>query len=171
MILRNATSEDSMELGRVYCYAWKDGYKNIIPQQFLDSLTVEKSAPPPDRINFDNNHVAEYDGKIVGLVNYGQGRDAESNNLGELRSIYVLADFWGKGVGRSLFETAYAVLKDRGYAGFYLWVLKENYRARRFYEKMGMVCSDVERTITIGGKGLIESRYVYSFTVIEDEPV
>ena len=30
-----------MALGNVYCYAWKEGYKNIIPQQFLDSLTVE----------------------------------------------------------------------------------------------------------------------------------
>ena len=80
-----------------------------------------------------------------------------------MRSIYVLADFWGKGVGRSLFEAASAVLKDRGYDGFYLWVLKENDRARRFYEKMGMVCFDNERTITIGGKELVESRYEMKF--------
>ena len=163
MILRNATSEDSMALGNVYCYAWKEGYKNIIPQQFLDSLTVENSAPRPDRINCDNNCVAEYNGEIVGLVNYGQGREVENNNLGELRSIYVLADFWGKGVAPSLFKEAYAILQKRGYVGFYLWVLKENYRARRFYEKMGMVCSGDEKTIVIGGKELIESRYVVFF--------
>ena len=163
IVLRNATPADAVALGNVYCYAWKEGYKNIIPQQFLDSLTVEKSAPPPDRINCDNNYVAEYDGKIVGLVNYGPGRDAESDNWGELRSIYVLADCWGKGVGRSLFEKAAEVLKERGYAGFYLWVLKENERARRFYEKMGMVCCGDEKTITIGGKELVESRYVIEF--------
>ena len=163
VILRNATPTDAMALGNVYCYAWKEGYKNIIPQQFLDSLTVESSAPRPDRINCDNNHVAEYNGQVVGLVNYGQGRDSENNNMGELRSIYVLADFWGKGIAKSLFEEAYSVLQKRGYVGFYLWVLKENYRARRFYEKMGMVCSGEEKTLTIGGKELVESRYIIYF--------
>jgi len=163
ILLRNATPEDSIELGKVYCYAWKEGYKNIIPQPFLDSLTVEKSAPAPERINCDNNYVAEDNGKIVGLVNYGQAREKNNDNIGELRSIYVLADFWGKGVGRSLFVAASAVLKDRGYDGFYLWVLKENDRARRFYEKMGMVCSGHVRTIAIGGKELVESRYEMKF--------
>ena len=168
VLIRNANSEDSMALGNVYCYAWKEGYKNIIPQPFLDALTVENSAPKPDKINCDNNFVAEDNGNVVGLVNYGQARDKEADNMGELRSIYVLADFWGKGVGRSLFEAASTVLKNRGYDGFYLWVLKENYRARRFYEKMGMVLSDHERTISIAGKKLVESKYEFKFTPISE---
>ena len=102
-------------------------------------------------------------GMIICLVNYGEGRDKDTENMGELRAIYVLADFWGKGVGQKLFKAALSEFAKRGYEGFYLWALKENSRARRFYEKMGMHLSDHERIITIAGKELVESKYVMKF--------
>lgn len=163
MLIRKATSEDHLALGHVYCNSWKAGYKNIIPQPFLDSLTTENCAPKSERINGNNNYIAEENGTVVGLVNFGAARDKNVENMGELRSIYVLAGFWGKGVSRKLFHAAAMEFAKSGYAGFYLWVLKENYRARRFYEKMGLVLTDCERVITVGGKELVESKYIIKF--------
>lgn len=163
MRIRNAVSEDYMSFGYVYCYAWKDGYKNILPEKYLDSLTVENSAPKPDRIIGSNNFVAEENGKIVGVTGFGESRDKDLENLGELRTIYVLSEFWGKGVSSQLFFAVYSELKKRSYNGFYLWVLKDNYRARKFYEKMGMHLVEEERVITIGGKEFIESKYIIRF--------
>lgn len=163
MKIRNAVPEDYMSLGYVYCYAWKDGYKNIMPEKFLDSLTVENSAPKPDRIISSNNFVIEENGKIIGVTGFGESRDKDLENMGELMTIYVLSEFWGKEVSNQLFAATYSELKKRGYKGFYLWVLKENYRARRFYEKMGMQLTDEERVIAISGKKLVESKYVINF--------
>ena len=163
MLIRKATAEDYLALGHVYCNSWKEGYKNIIPQPFLDSLTAENCAPKPERINCNNNYIAEENKTVVGLVNFGEARDKNSDNVGECRSIYVLPEFWGKGVGRELFQAASLEFKNNGYAGFYLWVLKENSRARGFYEKMEMMCCGCERVITIGGKELVESKYIKRF--------
>jgi len=163
MLIRKATSEDSLALGHVYCNSWKKGYKNIIPQLFLDSLTSENCAPKPERINCNNNYIAEENGSVIGLVNFGEARDKDAGNMGELRSIYVIPEFWGKGVSRELFQAAVSELEKSGYSGFYLWVLKENGRARGFYEKMKMMCSGCERVITIGGKELVESKYIKKF--------
>jgi len=40
-------------------------------------------------------------------------------------------------VGRALFDTGIAWLKDVGYADVFWWVLAVNWRAIAFYEKIG----------------------------------
>lgn len=42
-----------------------------------------------------------------------------------------------------------------------LWVLEDNGRARRFYEKHGFVCSEECKDEKIGGKKLREVMYEY----------
>ena len=54
-------------------------------------------------------------------------------------ALYILADYYGKGVGHSLMNAALEQLKD--YPEICLWTLKENKRAIRFYQKCGF-CAD-----------------------------
>ena len=68
---------------------------------------------------------------------------------GEIRAIYVHPAHWGKGAAEILFRSALKNLYIAGYNSVYLWVLKENGRARRFYEKMGLQASGVLRTVQI----------------------
>lgn len=150
-------------MGRVYCLSWQKAYEGIVPQDFLNHLTPENSAPPADRISAGNSRVFEENGEIVGLVNFGVSRTPISENFGELRSIYVLPEHWAKGIGSRLFAEARAELKKAGFDGFYLWVLRDNLRARRFYEKMGMTSANAEKIDSIGGKELVEVKYVYVF--------
>ena len=44
----------------------------------------------------------------------------------------------------------------------FLWVLKENIRARHFYEQFGFSLADECIEDSIGGKALREVRYIYS---------
>lgn len=150
-------------MGRVYCLSWKEAYKGIVPQAFLDHLTPEGSSPPADRISSGNNRVFEENGEIIGLVNFGVSRTPMSENFGELRSIYVLPEHWAEGIGSQLFLEAKTELKQAGFDGFYLWVLRDNHRARRFYEKMGMAFTNSEKIDLIGGKELVEVKYEYIF--------
>ena len=51
--------------------------------------------------------------------------------------LYVAPDFWRAGVGNQLFDSGTAYLRGRGFPELVLWVLEDNERARRFYEKKG----------------------------------
>ncbi|MEA4823421.1 MAG: GNAT family N-acetyltransferase [Clostridiaceae bacterium] len=162
-MLRRASGEDSLGLGTVYCFSWKEAYKDIVPESFLNSLTVENSAPKPEHISPNNNFVIEETGTIVGLVNFGKCRDASTNNVGEIRSIYVLPEMWRRGLGQQLFTAAKEEMKRTGFGGFCLWVLKENAAARQFYKKMGMTDTGIEKGINIAGKELKELKYEFIF--------
>lgn len=52
-----------------------------------------------------------------------------------LHGLYVVPEAWGTGVALALHDAALAALPDC--AEVRLWVLEENRRARRFYEKHG----------------------------------
>lgn len=160
-MIRPATEQDCKALGVIYCLSWKEAYKNIISDEYLDSLTIENCTP--GKINSIDNLVAEDNGNIIGVVNFGKSRDENSIHEGELRAIYVLPDFWMKGFGKILFSSAAKKLEESGFLKFYLWVLKDNYRARRFYEKMGMLNTSVERRINIGGRDIDEVKYEFYF--------
>jgi GNAT superfamily N-acetyltransferase len=54
-----------------------------------------------------------------------------------LEALYVRPEAWGTGVAALLHELALAELRDREVKTAELWVLEENERARRFYERRG----------------------------------
>lgn len=60
---------------------------------------------------------------------YGKARDPSLPDWGEIVSIYLLPEHFGKGYGSVL-------LKHAGYEDAYLWVWKDNKPARLFYEKI-----------------------------------
>ena len=157
-MIRPAAQGDSSAMGKIYCLSWQGGYKDILPEEYLAALTEEVCAPK--KVNPDCNLVwEEADGTLAGLVNFGAARGGEEN-IGELRAIYVLPEVWGSGIAAKLFSAAAERLKARGFEHFYLWVLEDNLRARRFYEKMGMRRADERKEVNIGGKFAAEVKYV-----------
>lgn len=48
-----------------------------------------------------------------------------------------------------------------GYRNIFLWVLEENLRAGKFYEKKGFSMSDDYLDDNIGGKDVQKIRYIY----------
>lgn len=159
MPVETVQSQDALSLGEVYCTAWKAAYARIVPQDFLDALTPECCAPLPTQIVAANNFVYKQDGKIVGLVNFGACRDEPDGRTGEIRSIYVLPDCWNLGIGRQLFLAAKDALQKQGYVRWIVWTLADNLRARRFYEKQGMINTMRTRMLQLGGKDLLEVQY------------
>jgi GNAT superfamily N-acetyltransferase len=72
--------------------------------------------------------VQEDDGVAVGVA----GSRAEW-----LDGLYVLPEWWSRGVGQSLHDEVLARQRADGGTRCHLWVLEENARARRFYERLG----------------------------------
>lgn len=81
--------------------------------------------------------VEDEGGDVVGVCAVGASRDPDLEEVGELWMINLAPEAWGKGLGRLLIEAAEGVLAGLGYREAYLWVLRDNARARGFYERMG----------------------------------
>jgi GNAT superfamily N-acetyltransferase len=54
-----------------------------------------------------------------------------------LDGLYVLHEWWSRGIGRRLHDEVLGRQRASGERRCHLWVLEENERARRFYERLG----------------------------------
>jgi GNAT superfamily N-acetyltransferase len=82
--------------------------------------------------------VAEEDDTAAGVAGY---RDEWLDGL------YVLPQFWSRGVGRALHDEALERLRAAGCERCHLWVLEHNERARRFYERLGWAENGTSRVV------------------------
>jgi GNAT superfamily N-acetyltransferase len=67
--------------------------------------------------------------------------------LGELYGIYLQREVAGTGTGRRLHDAGVGWLAENGWTRALLWVLRDNARARRFYELCGWRADGVEKTL------------------------
>ncbi|RVU54531.1 GNAT family N-acetyltransferase [Anaerosphaera multitolerans] len=166
MKIRKAAIEDIKDISRIHALSWKFAYRGIIPQTYLDELK-EDFWVTPFEIWLNNNILTVLvmieESSIIGCTAYGKSRDKSLSDWGEIISIYLLPEYYNKGYGSKLLESAVQDLKQSGFKNIYLWVLKENLRARYFYEKNNWKCNKNEYICEIGGKQLIEISYIYSF--------
>ena len=102
--------------------------------------------------------MADVDGVPVGFAAVGLARH-DQQRRGEVYAINVDPDWIGRGVGQPLFSAAVAALADFGFTEFVLWVVRENARARRFYERNGWVADGAEQQAEFGGATVVELRY------------
>lgn len=159
MEIRRIRETDSREeLSRVYEESWKQAYRGIIPQTYLDAIPHEQWAKKPDADGMHTLVVLE-DGNIVGTSSFCRSRFQDTADFGEIVSIYFLPGYMGKGFGKPLLEAAVAELSALGFRDVFLWVLEENGRARHFYEKCGFRCAGIYLNDEIGGRALREVQY------------
>ena len=169
--IRRATLDDVKDISRIYALSWKSAYKGIIPQAYLDELKDFWVSKFVEWIN-DRVLTAQLisdNGSLVGCVAYGKSRDISLPDWGEIVSIYLLPEYFGKGYGNKLLESALIDLKQLGYQNIYIWVLKENQRARHFYERKKLQCNNDEYIFEIMGEQLIDVRYTYHFITLPNE--
>ncbi|MFF8473849.1 GNAT family N-acetyltransferase [Streptomyces sp. NPDC015414] len=161
--IRPMTLDDCDRVSEIRVRGWRDAYRGLMPQPYLDALSVPRDAERR-RTWFTRgdgavaNLVAERDGEVVGWAAYGPYRDGEvRTGDAELYAIYLDRDHLGTGVGRSLL--AEAVERCAGHPRMFLWVLRENTRARRFYERAGFRWDGAEEPFEAGGELVPEVRY------------
>ncbi|MBZ2037619.1 GNAT family N-acetyltransferase [Streptococcus sanguinis] len=151
------TAEEIEGKSRVHWQTWREAYDKILPAEFQEQMTLDKCRFYSQKYP-ENTLIALDDVKVVGFVSYGDFRDS-ATIAGEIFALYVLKDYYGKGVGRQLMQEAFAALDN--YQETVLWVLENNKRAIAFYEKMGFVFDGEEKIIDLG-KAVKEKRMIYS---------
>lgn len=134
VIIKKMETDDEIR-GKAFVHwkSWHEAYPGLVDQGYLDSLTLEKCEKMA--YSWPNNLiVAKHEGRVIGFVGYGDRGD-EAPDTGEIFALYVLSAYYGKGVAQQLMEAGLGQLQN--YPQVCLWVLKENKRAIRFYQKCG----------------------------------
>jgi GNAT superfamily N-acetyltransferase len=137
LLIRPATADDAKELVRANEAAWNAGMADVIDKKLSELAPFEDrvaryregiaAVPPGKRL-----WIAEREGRIVGHASV-----VVEEALGELSALYVVPEEWGSGVAGALHDEALAGMRELGATEAILWVVEENTRARRFYEREG----------------------------------
>ena len=186
--IRLGSAEDADAIAHVRRESWFAAYEGIIAAPVIDRATAPGAvplAPPPYR----RTMVAVGGARpaIVGYASFGperivatafpsppspdDGRPAPAGDLtpggraghvAELYALYVTPAWWSTGTGRALMGSVLAALEAERYRRVVLWVLADNARARRFYERAGFA-TDGGTNILTGLGGVLELRYTRTF--------
>lgn len=140
IVYRKAKIEDALAVAKVHVESWQKSFAGIVPQTFLDNLTVEKREQAFRQRFEDRNYkmfVAETakDG-IVGFADFGAARESDFGFEAELYAIYLLREFQGKGIGENLFKLCQQEMIADRINSMYLMALDVS-PYKSFYEKMG----------------------------------
>ena len=154
------TKDNASKASHIYALSWKTAYQDIVPQQYLEELSLERWTPLLQDSPY-SGFILKDDDKFIATSSISPARDETMKGWGEIISIYVLPEFFNKGYGKKLLSFVLSELKGMGFKRIYLWVLEENMQARAFYERNGFVFDGDKTNITIGGKSLVEMRYTY----------
>jgi ribosomal protein S18 acetylase RimI-like enzyme len=162
--IRRATPEDAAAIARIQVRGSEWAYRELLPSWPLPTeeriaqrthAWLSQLAPESERHSF----VAESRDEPIGFVTCGPTEDATRMSSGEIFAIYLEPHVVGSGVGCALFAHAVASLAARGFADAVLWVLEDNARARRFYERAGWTADGARKAYERGGPLCHEIRY------------
>jgi RimJ/RimL family protein N-acetyltransferase len=143
--VRRAEPGDAPALAEVHVRAWQEAYPGLVPQDYLDALSVAERTRQWSRMLAATDwprcgtFVLEDDtGVVTGFVHLRPSEDDDAgDDVGEVAALYLRAAAWGRGGGRALLASALAEFGRAGLTTATLWVLGTNDRARRFYERCG----------------------------------
>ena len=140
------TPEEIEGKSLVHWQTWREAYDDLLPAEFQETMTLERCRFFSQK--YPENTLIAMDGKqVVGFISYGNFRD-EAIQAGEIIALYVLKDYYGKGVSEQLMHAAFVALSH--FSEIYLRVLKDNKRAIAFYQKMGFTFDGQEKILDLG---------------------
>lgn len=145
----------------VHWQMWREAYDDLLPAEFQETMTLERCRLFSQKYP-ENTLIAIGDLKVVGFISYGNFRD-ETMQAGEIIALYVLKDYYGKGIAQKLMKAALTALNH--FSEIFLWVLKDNKRAIAFYQKMGFIFDGQEKILELG-KPIKEKRMVFYSKII-----
>ena len=188
VVIRAGSAADAAQIAAVQREGWFAAYEGIIPAEIIHRVTMPDNGARVRQTfrtrPWQRMLVAVAAGRqdlgqagdptvprIVGYASFGpetdvlsapwphpMTTDGEDGSVAELYALYVRPAWWSTGTGRALMERALARTSGAGYRSVTLWVLRDNHRARRFYERAGFA-PDGATNVLRRLDGVIELRY------------
>lgn len=145
--IRRATISDSEAIAGVHVTAWRETYRDLLPEIAFAAMTVPIRVKKwRDILDQDPSlpvYLAEQKGVAVGFANGGPARQDEALGMEmQIYSLYVLASAQRQGIGTKLIQTVVKDFLAQRATSASVWTLREATIARRFYESMGAQSAD-----------------------------
>jgi GNAT superfamily N-acetyltransferase len=179
VVIRAGSAADAAQIAVVQREGWLAAYDGIIAAEILNRVTAPDGGARV-RQSFRTRPwqrmlvAVARDGNPAGIVGYASygpetdvlnapwphplSTDGEDGRVAELYALYVHPAWWSTGTGRALMDRVLARSSRAGYTSITLWVLRDNRRARRFYELAGFAPDGATNVLT-GLGDVLEVRY------------
>ena len=139
---RDAAPEDAASIDAVFRQSFVDAFAHLYDPEdlaaFFTGFTIEgwrREIENPD-IAF---RLAEDGGRLAGYAKVASVSLPVETNLpaAELRQLYLLSDWHGRGIAQALMDWVLEETRRRGAEELYLSVYIDNHRAKAFYARYG----------------------------------
>ena len=186
VVIRSVSTADAVQIAAVRRDSWFAAYEGIIAGTIIDRVTAPDGGARV-RQSFRTRPwqrmiaavagprkpaaAGEPSPTVVGYASFGPEQDVlgspwphrlsaagTEGRAAELYALYVHPAWWSTGTGRALMDQVLARVSAAGYRCITLWVLQDNARARRFYERAGFAPDSASHVLDDLG-GVIEIRY------------
>jgi GNAT superfamily N-acetyltransferase len=186
VVIRSASAADAGQIEAVMRASWRAAYEGIIAPDVIARVTAPDGGArvrqsfrtrPWQKTIVAVAGPAETTGErdpadgIVGYAFFGPEQDVlgapwphplsdagQQGRIAELYALYVHPAWWSTGTGRALMDRVLATVSAAGYSSVMVWVLRDNARARRFYERAGFAPDGASHPLD-GLGGVAEIRY------------
>lgn len=155
--VRDANTGDADAIATAHIDGWRVAYRGLLPDEYLDATEFATSRRDRWRawawksVTDSCLFVVTIDKRVGGFCHAGpeqvQPERYQSaapaspvpagTGRGEVYAFYLHPSAWGSGGAGALMSRCEEFLRDEGYGTAILWVLRDNPRARSFYEKAG----------------------------------
>lgn len=163
--IRQATQNDSDQIALLHALSWKETYRNILPDSYLDNNLEDErrkywsakmaGLSPGDFVLL----ALSVSGEAIGFIAVLDKPEKEFESF--IDNLHVRKDLKGLGVGSKLMKAAAEKLSTAGKKSAYLWVLKGNDKAEGFYKAMGGQTADVS-VAHFGDADVWQTRFVWT---------
>ncbi len=159
--IRLAAPDDAQRSADIHGRSWMFAYGDIVGKDLIESYNARWPFVWAKMLenNTDTHYVILDGDMIVGFTSINPSRDADvSDEMFELTGLYLDPNHIGKRYGKQAMDFVKHEASTRGYTAISLWVLDQNDRAKRFYEKEGFIPDGSKKNSGLGDTQ--EERYI-----------
>ena len=138
MEIRDACFGDIENIAKLYISNWKATYRNMLPSEYLDQLTVQYGIGKWSEFleKEDQQIFVAYDGDD--FLGFGAcSPDSEVEDCLYMDSLHICPESQGKGIGTKLTYSIIDYALDNGYTKMSVCIVRGNDSARDLYLKLG----------------------------------
>jgi ribosomal protein S18 acetylase RimI-like enzyme len=144
-VILPAGPADAESMAHVHVTAWRQTYRGLLPDAFLARMSEpgyvrrfrrELTQPHPHAVTL----VAANPYGVFGYVQGGPSRRGVEGEA-EIATLYLIRAGQGRGAGKRLLQSAARALAAQGARSLLIGVMRDNIKARGFYEHLGGAAS------------------------------
>ena len=153
---------DAEDLARVHVTSWRETYRGLLADAFLARMSEPGFTRRFRRaLTQPGAGITLAAADRYGLVGYAQGGPSRRDTPGEaeIATLYVLRQAQGQGLGARLMTETARALAANGATSLMISVLRDNIRARGFYEHLAGEPETARQEPGPGGRLLYEVAY------------